>query len=99
MIRSMNRNVQTKNSLSLSLSLFLSISLSLSLSASSFSGPGELGVDGLLLPLLCLGNGGHSGGVGDGSVEWPLAGVHVAEAGVKAGALASGSRSEAPTSE
>lgn len=56
------------------------------------SGPGELCVDGLLLPVLRtvgLRHRGHPGGVGDRGVHWPLAGAHVAEGGVQAGALAS----------
>lgn len=55
------------------------------------SWPGELRVNGLLLPVLRtvgLGNGGDPGVVGDGGVHGPLAGVHVAEGGVKPGALA-----------
>lgn len=56
------------------------------------SGPGELCVNGLLLPVLRtvgLGHRGHPGGVGDRGVHRPLAGAHVAEGGVQAGALAS----------
>jgi len=56
------------------------------------SRPGELCVNGLLLPLLRtvgLRHRGHPGGVGDRGVHRPLAGTHVAEAGVQAGALAS----------
>lgn len=55
------------------------------------SRPGELRVNGLLLPVLRtvgLGDGGDPGVVGDGGVHGPLAGVHVAEGGVDAGALA-----------
>lgn len=55
------------------------------------SRPGELRVNGLLLPVLWtvgLGNGGDPGVVGDGGVHGPLAGAHVAEGGVKPGALA-----------
>lgn len=56
------------------------------------SWPGELCVNGLLLPVLRtvgLGHGGHPGGVGDRGVHRPLAGAHVAEGGIQAGALAS----------
>lgn len=56
------------------------------------SGPGELCVNGLLLPVLRtmgLGHRRHPGGVGNRGVHRPLAGTHVAEAGVQAGALAS----------
>lgn len=56
------------------------------------SRPGELCVNGLLLPVLRtmgLRHGGHPGGVGDRGVHGPLAGTHVAEGGVQAGALAS----------
>lgn len=55
------------------------------------SGPGQLCVDGLLLPVLWtvgLGHVGHPCGVCDGGVHGPLAGAHVAEGGVEAGALA-----------
>lgn len=58
----------------------------------AFSGPGELCVDRLLLPVLRtvgLGHRGNPGGVGNGGVHRPLAGAHVAESGVQAGALAS----------
>lgn len=56
------------------------------------SWPGQLCVNWLLLPVLWtvgLGHRGHPGGVGNRSVHWPLAGAHVAEGGVQAGALAS----------
>lgn len=56
------------------------------------SWPGQLCVNGLLLPLLRtvgLGNRGHPGGVCDRGVHRPLARTHVAEGGVQAGALAS----------
>lgn len=59
---------------------------------SASSWPRELCVNGLLLPVLRtvgLGHRGHPSGVGDGGVHWPLAGAHVAEGGVQAGALAS----------
>lgn len=54
------------------------------------SWPGELCVNGLLLPVLRtvgLGHRGHPGGVGNRGVHRPLAGAHVAEGGVQAGAL------------
>lgn len=60
--------------------------------ASASSWPGQLRVNGLLLPVLWtvgLGHGGHPGVVGDRGVHWPLAGAHVAEGGVQARALAS----------
>lgn len=56
------------------------------------SRPGELCVNGLLLPVLRtvgLRHRGHPCGVGDRGVHRPLAGAHVAEGGVQAGALAS----------
>lgn len=49
--------------------------------------PGELRVNGLLLPVLWtvgLGDGGHPGAVCDGSVHGSLAGAHVAKGGVQA---------------
>lgn len=51
------------------------------------SRPGQLCVNGLLLPVLRtvgLGHGGHPGGVSDRGVHRPLAGAHVAEGGVQA---------------
>lgn len=57
----------------------------------SSSWPGELRVDGLLLPVLRtvgLRHRGHPGVVGDRGVHRPLAGAHVAEGWVQAGALA-----------
>lgn len=56
------------------------------------SWPGELCVNGLLLPVLRtvgLGHRGHPSVVGDRGVHRPLAGAHVAEGGVQTGALAS----------
>lgn len=56
------------------------------------SWPGELCVNGLLLPVLRtvgLGHRGHPGVVSDWGVHGPLAGAHVAEGGVQTGALAS----------
>lgn len=56
------------------------------------SWPGELCVNRLLLPVLRtvgLRHGGDPGVVGDRGVHRPLAGAHVAEGGVQAGALAS----------
>lgn len=55
------------------------------------SGPRQLRVNGLLLPVLRtvgLRHGGHPGAVSDRGVHRPLAGAHVAEGGVQAGALA-----------
>lgn len=55
------------------------------------SWPGELCVNGLLLPVLRtvgLGHRGHPGGVSDRGVHRPLAWAHVAVGGVQAGALA-----------
>lgn len=66
-------------------------SVSQSVLRAASSRPGELRVNGLLLPVLRtvgLGHGGHPGGVGDRGVHRPLAGAHVAEGGVQAGALA-----------
>lgn len=57
-----------------------------------FLRPGQLCVNGLLLPVLWtvgLGHRGHPAGVSDGGVHGPLAGAHVVEGGVQAGALAS----------
>lgn len=56
------------------------------------SRPGQLCVNGLLLPVLWtvgLRHRGHPGVVGDRCVHRPLAGAHVAEGGVQARALAS----------
>lgn len=55
------------------------------------SWPGQLCVNGLLLPVLWTVGLGHRwdpSGVGDRSVHWPLARAHVAEGGVEARALA-----------
>lgn len=41
-----------------------------------------------MLRTLGLRHGGHPGGVGDRGVHRPLAGAHVAEGGIQAGALA-----------
>ncbi len=41
-----------------------------------------------MLRTVGLGHGGHPGVVGDRGVHGPLAGAHVAEGGVQAGALA-----------
>lgn len=67
--------------------------VAVSADACRLSWPGELRVNGLLVPVLRtvgLGDGGHAGGVGDGGVHGPLAGAHVAEGGVEAGPLAGG---------
>lgn len=55
------------------------------------SRPGQLCVNGLLLPVLRtvgLGHRGHPSGVSDRGVHRPLVGAHVAEGGVQARALA-----------
>lgn len=60
-------------------------------SAEASSRPGELCVNGLLLPVLWavgLGHRRHPCGVSDGGVHWPLVGAHVAEGGVQTRALA-----------